>query len=246
VDGKREFEGLLDIESVEEDNNETTEEENFIASALSRLDLRHSSEMDALQRRMEELQRHYMQEKENLRMDLVQTLFNTRKQQEAPSSYAAQALSRGESLHPDSEGISPAMLQLQQEQQRIQQQIQAQLRHEQLGQQAGQAAVFSPPPPTREIMQPSPRYTMSYQLASQPHLVTLAGGQTVQLVQGPMGTQQLVNLPNQQYLVTQDQLLAPRPQSFAPPRVSPRHFEDRGGDEEERWVSIHSLWILIC
>lgn len=44
---------------------------------------------------------------------------------------------------------------------------------------------------------------MSYQLASQPHLVTLAGGQTVQLVQGPMGTQQLVNLPNQQYLVTQ-------------------------------------------
>ena len=44
---------------------------------------------------------------------------------------------------------------------------------------------------------------MSYQLASQPHLVTLAGGQTVQLVQGPMGTQQLVNIPNQQYLVTQ-------------------------------------------
>lgn len=114
---------------------------------------------------MEELQRHYMQEKENLRMDLVQTLFNTRKQQEAPSSYAAQALSRGESLHLDSEGISPAMLQLQQEQQRIQQQIQAQLRHEQLGQQAGQAAVFSPPPPTREIMQPSPRCLSAKYLA---------------------------------------------------------------------------------
>ena len=102
-----------------------------------------------------------MQEKENLRMDLVQTLFNTRKQQEAPSSYAAQALSRGESLHLDSEGISPAMLQLQQEQQRIQQQIQAQLRQEQRGQQqiAGQAAVFSPPP-TSQLMQPAPRFAL--------------------------------------------------------------------------------------
>merc|ERR1719454_2350641 len=109
------------------------------------------------------------------------------------------------------------MLQLQQEQQRIQQQqqIQAQLRQEQLGQQSGQAAVFSPPP-TSQLMQPAPRYTMSYQLASQPQLVTLANGQTVQLVQGPMGAQQIVNLPSQQFLLPQEQLLAPRPQSFAP------------------------------
>ena len=50
---------------------------------------------------------------------------------------------------------------------------------------------------------------MSYQLASQPHLVTLANGQTVQLVQGPMGAQQIVNLPShsahhsQQFLLPQ-------------------------------------------
>ena len=167
---------------MEEDHNEITEEETFIQSALSQLDLRsvvnvpqfamllicfvssitfgffrHSSEMDMLQRKMEELQRHYMQEKETLRVDLVQTLFNTRKlqQQEVPCSYPAQSLGQGEGL--DSEGLSPAMLQLQQQQQRIQQQIQAQMRQEQLGQQqAGQAAVFSPPP-TSQLMQPAPR-----------------------------------------------------------------------------------------
>ena len=44
---------------------------------------------------------------------------------------------------------------------------------------------------------------MSYQLASQPQLVTLANGQTVQLVQGPMGAQQIVNLPSQQFLLPQ-------------------------------------------
>ena len=115
-----------------------------------------------LQRKMEELQRHYMQEKETLRVDLVQTLFNTRKlqQQEVPCSYPAQPLGQGEGI--DSEGLSPAMLQLQQEQQRIQQQIQAQLRQEKLGQQqqaAGQAAVFSPPP-TCQLMQPAPRFTL--------------------------------------------------------------------------------------
>merc|ERR1719361_1412026 len=79
---------------------------------------------------------------------------------------------------------------------------------------------------------------MSYQLASQPHLVTLANGQTVQLVHGPLGAQQIVNLPShsahhsQQFLLPQEQLLAPTPQSFAPPRVSPRQFEDRGEEEE--------------
>ena len=112
-----------------------------------------------LQRKMEELQRHYMQEKETLRVDLVQTLFNTLQQQEVPCSYPAQPLGHGEGL--DGEGLSPAMLQLQQEQQRIQQQIQAQLRQEQRGQQqiAGQAAVFSPPP-TSQLMQPAPRFAL--------------------------------------------------------------------------------------
>ena len=169
---------------MEEDHNEITEEESFIQSALSQLDLRcvvnayfvsvlpdfllvfvstlshfrHSSEMDMLQRKMEELQRHYMQEKETLRVDLVQTLFNTRKlqQQEVPCSYPAQSLGQGEVGHLDGDGVSPAILQLQQQQQRIQQQIQAQLRQEQLGQQSGQAAVFSPPP-TSQLMQPAPR-----------------------------------------------------------------------------------------
>ena len=46
-------------------------------SALIFKFFRHSTEMDMLQRKMEELQRHYMQEKETLRVDLVQTLFNT-------------------------------------------------------------------------------------------------------------------------------------------------------------------------
>ena len=108
---------------------------------------------------------------------------------------------------------------------------------------------------------------MSYQLPSQPQLVTLANGQTVQLVHGPLGAQQIVNLPShsahhsQQFLLpqvfiseklwdflsttnasTQEQLLAPRPQSFAPPRVSPRQFEDRGEEEErlmDRLVSVN-------
>lgn len=131
-----------------------------------------------LQRKMEELQRHYMQEKETLRVDLVQTLFNTRKlqQQEVPCSYPAQPLGQGEGI--DSEGLSPAMLQLQQEQQRIQQQIQAQLRQEKLGQQqqaAGQAAVFSPPP-TCQLMQPAPRFTL-FHVAGQLNLTCFAGTQ---------------------------------------------------------------------
>ena len=78
--------------------------------------------MDLLQRKMEELQRHYMQEKETLRVDLVHTLLNTRKMEQ-------EAIREGEL---DLQGVSPAMLQLQQQQQLIQQQINAQRRTEEL------------------------------------------------------------------------------------------------------------------
>ena len=65
---------------------------------------------------------------------------------------------------------------------------------------------------------------MSYQLASQPHLVTLANGQTVQLVQGPMGAQQIVNLPShsahhsQQFLLPQVRCFEFLLLSLVPPR----------------------------
>ena len=91
-----------------------------------------------------------------------------------PSSYPAQPLvGHGEAL--ENEGLSPAMLQLQQEQQRIQQQIQAQLRQEQRGQQqiVGQAAIFSPPP-TSQLMQPAPRFTL-FLVAGHPKLICVAG-----------------------------------------------------------------------
>ena len=127
---------------MEEDHSEITEEESFIQNALTMLDHRHSSEMDMLQRKMEELQRHYMQEKETLRVDLVQTLFNARKLQEGGHQGAVEGEGEGG-------GLSPAILQLQQQQQFIQQQIQAHLWQEQLQQQAPALAattVYSPSP----------------------------------------------------------------------------------------------------
>ena len=208
----------LDIESVEEDHSEITEEESFIQNALTMLDHRHSSEMDMLQRKMEELQRHYMQEKETLRVDLVQTLFNARKLQEGGHQGAVEGEGEGG-------GLSPAILQLQQQQQFIQQQIQAHLRQEQLQQQAPALAattVYSPSPTMSlsaagHLMQPVParcvpslpavltwpRYPY---LGSQPQLVTLGNGQTVQLVQGVGG--QVVAQPAQYML----------------PQVNKRHF----------------------
>ena len=69
----------LDGESVEDDHDETIEEESFFQNALNRLDQRHAAEMGILQRRMEKLERHYMNEKENLGVDLESTLFSARK-----------------------------------------------------------------------------------------------------------------------------------------------------------------------
>ena len=243
---------------MEEDHSEITEEESFIQNALTMLDHRHSSEMDMLQRKMEELQRHYMQEKETLRVDLVQTLFNARKLQEGGHQGA---------LEGEGEGLSPAILQLQQQQQFIQQQIQAHLRQEQLQQQAPALAattVYSPSPnlsmsAAGHLMQPVPARCVTSTsamltcrrypyLGSHPQLVTLGNGQTVQLVQGAGGQ---VVAQSAQYMLpqvtftllfplvlrplpalAQEQLLAPRPQAFAPPRLSPRQLEERGEEEE--------------
>ena len=87
-------EPTLDEEPVEDDYNEITEEESFILNALNRLDQRHANEMKILQRRMEEFQRHYMKEKENLRVDLVSTLFSARKMVHQQQETAAMAQAR--------------------------------------------------------------------------------------------------------------------------------------------------------
>jgi hypothetical protein len=205
--------------------------------------------MDMLQRKMEELQRQYMQEKETLRVDLVQTLFNARKLQQQEAEAEA--------------GVSPAMLQLRQQQEHIQQQINAQLRQEQLQQPAvppgpsGPTGTVFSPPPSGQLLQPVPARCQYSSLPlhpsaryaylpaqHQPQLVTLGNGQTVQLVSGPLGAQQLVSLPGQQFYSVQQvgaaALAQPPPQeqllppAFAPPpRVSPRQ-QEAAGEEEDR------------
>ena len=87
-------EPTLDEESVENDCNEITEEESFILNALNRLDQRHADETEMLQRRIEEFQRHYIKEKENLRVDLVSTLLSARKMVHQQQETAAIAQAR--------------------------------------------------------------------------------------------------------------------------------------------------------
>ena len=112
-------EPTFDVESVEDDHNEITEEESFIQNALNRLDQRHVNEMEILQLRMEELQRHYTKEKENLRVDLAFTLFNARKMVQQEMAAMAQA----GVMEVEEANASPQLLQLQQQKQLIQQQI---------------------------------------------------------------------------------------------------------------------------
>jgi hypothetical protein len=126
-------EPTLDVESVEDDHNEITEEESFIQNALNRLDQRHAAEMEILQRRMEELQRHYMKEKENLRVDLVSTLFNARKMVHQQQEMAAMA--QAGVMEVEEANASPQLLQLQQQKQLIQQQINEHMRQQQQVQQ---------------------------------------------------------------------------------------------------------------
>jgi len=123
----------LDVESVEDDHNEITEEESFIQNALNRLDQRHAAEMEILQRRMEELQRHYMKEKENLRVDLVSTLFSARKMVHQQQEMAAMAQAGVQEV--EDANASPQLIQLQQQKQMIQQQINEHMRQQQQVQQ---------------------------------------------------------------------------------------------------------------
>merc|ERR1712142_1323133 len=123
----------LDVESVEDDHNEITEEESFIQNALNRLDQRHAAEMEILQRRMEELQRHYMKEKENLRVDLVSTLFSARKMAHQQQEMAAMAQAGVQEV--EDANANPQLIQLQQQKQIIQQQINKHMRQQQQVQQ---------------------------------------------------------------------------------------------------------------
>ena len=81
--------------------------------------------MDILQKRMEELQRQYMKEKENLRVELVSTLLSARKMAQEQETVH----SHRDSLEPDL-GLNPQLVQLQQQKQLIQQQIDEQLRQQ--------------------------------------------------------------------------------------------------------------------
>ena len=75
--------------------------------------------MEILQSRMEELQRHYMKEKENLRLDLVSTLFIARKMVHQRQEMAAMAQAGVQEV--EDANASPQLIQLQQQKQLIQQ-----------------------------------------------------------------------------------------------------------------------------
>ena len=54
------------------------QEDSFIADMLRKLDDKHTMEMEMLQKKMAELQRSYMEEKETLRVNLVAHRSNSR------------------------------------------------------------------------------------------------------------------------------------------------------------------------
>ena len=103
------------------------------ASCIFKLLSRHAAEMEILQRRMEELQRHYMKEKENLRVDLVSTLFSARKMVHQQQEMAAMAQAGVQEV--EDPNASPQLIQLQQQKQMIQQQINEHMRQQQQVQQ---------------------------------------------------------------------------------------------------------------
>ena len=86
--------------------------------------------MDILQKRMEELQRQYMKEKETLRVELVSTLLSARKMAQEQEREQLQQRDGRESV-----GLNPQLLQLQQQKQLIQQQIDEHVRQQQRVQQ---------------------------------------------------------------------------------------------------------------
>ena len=93
--------------------------ESFFQNALNRLDQRHAAEMGILQRRMEKLERHYMNEKENLGVDLESTLFSARKMVHQQQEMAAMAQAGVQEV--EDANASPQLIQLQQQKQLIQQ-----------------------------------------------------------------------------------------------------------------------------
>lgn len=85
--------------------------------------------MDILQKRMEELQRQYMKEKETLRVELVSSLLSARKMAQEQEREQQQRDGR------ESVGLNPQLVQLQQQKQLIQQQIDEHVRQQQRVQQ---------------------------------------------------------------------------------------------------------------
>ena len=201
--------------------------------------------MDILQKRMEELQRQYMKEKENLRFELYSTLLNARKMAQE------QELSSQNEISESEFGLSPQLAQLQQEKQRIQNQIdehirqqqqvkQQQLRFNQLQanterdiqqqrllqqqlqhQLQQQMTVFSPPPhPGTKLGGPTALQNTISSSSSSPFQPVPsrypASGQVV-TVNGQ--ALQVVNLPAQHHLV--------------PPVVQPQHFFSVGAQQDQ-------------
>ena len=80
--------------------------------------------MDILQKRMEELQRQYMKEKENLRYELYSTLLSARKMAQEQELASQNEMSEADY------GLNPQLAQLQQEKQRIQNQIDEHIRQQ--------------------------------------------------------------------------------------------------------------------
>ena len=214
--------GKLDVEAVQDDHYEITEEESFIQNALNGLDQRHAAEMEILQRRMEELQRHCM--KENLGVDLVSTSFGQQQvQQHQQNSQQLQSTGQREA----------------QQQQIPQQQLLQQLN----------SLIISPPPghtsrngqggaPTTSPLQvPQPVSARHAYMATgtQPQFVTI-NGQQLQVVCGLQGQQILAvqdgpGQPQQYFSLPPDQiqqLSVPGPQWFVPGRFPPRSVEQEG------------------
>ena len=198
---------------------------------------RHASEMEILQKKMEELQRQYMKEKETLRVELVSTLLSARKMaQEQQETVQNQGL--------ESElGLNPQLVQLQQQKQLIQQQIDEHIRQQQRVQQQQisfsqmqsgserdlqqqrlmqqqlqqQMSVFSPPPTTPKYVPNSLSSSSPFQpvqpVPNRYAYVSAGGSQqsapTFVSVNGQ--TVQVVGLPaHHSQLPTPQQLLPPQ------------------------------------
>ena len=210
--------------------------------------------MDILQKRMEELQRQYMKEKETLRFELYSTLLTARKMAQEQELASHNEISESEF------GLSPQLAQLQQEKQRIQNQIdehirqqqqvkQQQLRFNQLQanterdiqqqrllqqqlqhQLQHQMTVFSPPPhQSSKLGGPALQNTISSSSSSPFQPVPSrypASGQVV-TVNG-LQAMQMVNLPAHQQQ-PHHHLVPP----VVPPVVQPQHFFSVGAQPDQ-------------